>query len=303
MKRKRVWTKKRKKNAKGRVMLRLIVLILAVGLTLPLQVMAQTSPETTLTDRTALQQRLWDSLNLAAMMEIMGDEAVAEAEGMNPGSPGDQGWMAQVAAIHDPQRMTAIMQDALGRLTSDTDPALLAGGLAFYESDLGRRLVGLENSARRAMMEEGAEEDALYRYDAAARRGDNRADQIDRLIEVADLIEPNVAGALNGTIAFSQGFAEGGGYRVPLSEGQILTEAMAQEPQIRRDTEHWIRAYLMLSLSPLSDAEVEDYIAFAASGPGQALSVALFRGYDELFEILMRETGLAAARQLQGRDL
>lgn len=170
MKRKRVWTKKRKKNAKGRVMLRLIVLILAVGLTLPLQVMAQTSPETTLTDRAALQQRLWDSLNLAGMMEIMGDEAVAEAEGMNPGSPGDHGWMAQVAAIHDPQRMTAIMQDALGRLTSDTDPALLAGGWP-YESDLGRRLVGLENSARRAMMEEGAEEDALYRYDAAARRG------------------------------------------------------------------------------------------------------------------------------------
>lgn len=287
-------------------MLRLICLLGALAMLLPPAGVAQQAQEPApLAEAGPLEDRLWDSLRMPELMEIMREEVLAEAAGLDlgPAGPGGDGWLASVEAIHAPERMASIFREALERAIRDVEPALLGESVAFYETGLGRRLVGLESSARRAMLDEGAEEDARNAVITATRQQAPRAAQIDRLVEAADLIEMNVAGAMNAAVAFARGFDAGGGYPVTVPEAQILADAWAQEPEIRAETEGWMRAYLMLALSPLSDAEVEEYIAFAVSDAGQALSVAMFAGFDQLFAQTSREMGMAAARQLQGRDL
>ncbi|MBU3029778.1 DUF2059 domain-containing protein [Paracoccus marinaquae] len=250
--------------------------------------------------------RIWAALDMQALMPILRDEALAEAEAMQenlPESGADRGWLEAVAQIHEPERLAELFRAGIADRLSLYPDQRLDGALAFYEAEFGQRLVGLETSARRAMLDPDAEALAREAFSTAASHQEARVEQIGRLIEVADLIGPNVAGGLNAAVAFSRGFAEGGGFDMPLSEEQMLADAWSQEPEIHSETLGWMEAYLMLAYSPLSDAELERYIGFAASPEGHGLAALLFSGFDRLFQQTSRDLGLAAAGLMRGRDL
>lgn len=267
---------------------------------------APTAPQATPQVPTERGVRLWQALGLAELMPVLRDEALAEAAEMQSGmfeGGASIGWIDTVAQIHDPSRLETLFRAALSRsLQPGGDPAIDAA-LDFYEGDLGRRLVALETTARQAMLDPDTEAAARDSFAEAASRGDLRVAQIQRLIDEADLIGPNVAGGMNAAVAFSQGFEEGGGFDMPMSEAQILADAWSQEAEMRAATIGWMEAYLMLAYSPLGDDDLETYIAFAGSDAGQALSALLFAGFDALFWQTSRDLGLAAAGQMQGRDL
>ncbi|MDP5307898.1 DUF2059 domain-containing protein [Paracoccus spongiarum] len=250
--------------------------------------------------------RLWRVRRLAELMPILRDEALAEARTMldtlRDGGAGI-GWLDSVARIHEPARLEALFRAALRRPAAGVPEARLQAALDFYETDLGRRLVGLETTARRAMLDPDAEALAREAFATAASRNDPRVGRIGRLIEEADLIGPNVAGGLNAAVAFSRGFSDGGGFDMPMTEDQMLADAWSQEAEIRAATLGWMEAYLMLAYSPLSDAELDRYIGFAGSPEGQALSALLFEGFDAIFLQTSRDLGLAAAAQMQGSEL
>ncbi|MBM3605308.1 MAG: hypothetical protein FJX25_11290 [Alphaproteobacteria bacterium] len=251
-------------------------------------------------------QRLWQALDLGAMMPILQEEAVREAvkmeaEGLIQG--GGRPWPEVVAQVHQPDRLAALFQAAVLVAQDRVDAALLDQGLNFYEQGPGRRLVALETSARRAMLEEEVEADAIAAFARAEAEGHPRAVQIQRLIEEADLVSPNVAGGLNALVAFSRGFAQGGGFDMPLTEEQLMADTWAQQEQIEADAQEWLQAFLMLAYAPLSDGEMEDYIAYATSPAGQALALVLYAAFDQVFEQASFDTGLAAALRMQGRQL
>ncbi len=137
--------------------------------------------------------------------------------------------------------------------------------------------------------------------DAAAAR-DPRVAQLRRMIEAADLLEMNVAGALSGNLAFMTGMAETGAYGA-VPDDQILSDVWGQEEQVRADTSTWLYSYLGLAYSPLTEAEMESYIKFWQSPAGQRLNAALFAAFDRVFTGVSRQLGVAAARQLGGQDL
>lgn len=254
----------------------------------------------------AMAARLWSVLHLADLMPILRDEAMAEAEAMESEmfEGGEAaGWQDAVAAIHAPDRLQQLFRTAAAEAVPAATAPRVGAAIDFYAGDLGQRLIGLETSARQAMLDPETEDAARQRFSEAASREDPRVAQITRLIDEADLIGPNVAGGLNAAVAFSQGFAEGGGFDMPLSESQMLADAWTQEPGIHAETLGWMEAYLLLAYSPLSDAELDRYIRFAGSDAGQALSGVLFAGFDALFLQTSRDLGRAAARQLQGRAL
>ena len=250
--------------------------------------------------------RLWNTLDLDALMPILREEAVSEASEMQQNlfqRGGTGGWTRQVASIHDPARLKRVFRDGLQAAWPRSNEALIEGALTFYRSDLGRRLIGLETTARRAMLDADAEDAAREAFAAAASREEPRVAQIWRLIDEADLIGPNVAGGMNAAVAFSEGFAEGGGFDMPMSDEQILRDAWDHEAELRSQTMGWMEAYLLLAYSPLSDAELDEYIAFASSDEGKALSALMFSGFDALFAQTSRDLGLAAAGQMRGREL
>ena len=124
-----------------------------------------------------------------------------------------------------------------------------------------------------------------------------------RFAKVNDLIEQNVSGSLNSNLAFFQGMAEAGGPGGDVTEDQMLSEVWAQEPAIRVETEDWLFPYLAMAYGPLSDAEIDGYVAFSTTNPGQKLNQALFTAFDRLFTSVSRNLGLAAGRQLLGEDI
>lgn len=287
-------------------MIRTFCLMVALLAGLPAAAQQQSGPAGSATAGQEVAARLWEALDLAALMPVLRDEALAEAaemQGSMLDGGGAIGWMDAVARIHEPARLEALFRDALSRSMRPGDAQRIEQALAFYEGDLGQRLVGLETTAREALLDPDTETAARDAFVEAASHEVPRVEQIRRLIEEADLIGPNVAGGMNAAIAFSQGFSEGGGFDMPMSEAQMLADAWSQEAEIRAATMGWMEAYLMLAYSPLGDADLERYLRFAGSGEGQALSALLFAGFDALFRQTSYDLGLAAAGQRQGRDL
>ncbi|RNF36320.1 DUF2059 domain-containing protein [Paracoccus methylarcula] len=289
---------------KGAPMLRLICLV--AGLAIGLPGLAQTTEAPSVAQEQELEIRLWRVLRLGDLMPIMRDEALAEAEVMRESlfeRGGDDRWLDIVARIHETGRLERLLRRGLQEAMATEPPALIEEALAFYETSLGQRLIGLETSARQVMLDSDAEALAKTRFAKAASHGIPRVEQIGRLIEKADLVGPNVAGGMNAALAFSRGFDEGGGYLAPMTEAQMLSDAWAQEPLIRAETLGWMEAYLFLAYSPLNDAELERYTTFSASPAGRTLAHVLFAGFDRLLAQTSRDMGLAAAGQIEGRKL
>ena len=283
-------------------MLRFLCLSLLIALAAP----AHAQPRTPAPQHQQAAQVVWEVMRMDQLAPILRDEAVAEgaemAATMFPRG-GTGRWLGQVAAIHAPARMRALFLRGMAGALPATDPADLQRGLAFYRTGLGQRLLRLETQARVAMLDADVEAAAREAWAQAQRRSHPRADHIARLIEAADLIEPNVAGGLNASVAFARGFQAGGGFPMPMTEDQIIADAWAEEAQLRSDTEGWIGAYLFLAYATLTDAELELYTAFAASDGGRALARAMFAGFDGVFMQTAYDMGLAAAAEMRGRQL
>jgi hypothetical protein len=210
-------------------------------------------------------------------------------------------WDAAVSRIYDVARLRTGFAAALGQALG-SDPEAIAEITRFFASDLGQRILNLEIEARRAFLDTASEEAAQVAADDAAAARDPRVGQLRRMIEAADLLEMNVAGALSGNLAFMTGMASTGAYGA-VPDDQILSDVWGQEDQIRADTSTWLYSYLGLAYHPLTEAEMESYIAFWESPAGQKLNAALFAAFDTVFREVSLELGKAAGTAMQGRDI
>ena len=251
---------------------------------------------------------------VAALMETMriGDiVALLREEGIDYGRtleddmfPGAGGasWEATVGLIYDGARMQAAFGASLNAALDGQGEATEAAR-AFFGSDLGQKVLGLEIEARRALLDDATEEAAKVAWEEMAAEGGARVDLLEAFVAANDLVESNVMGALNSNLAFYKGMAEGGAFGDEMTEDQMLSDTWAQEGEIRASTENWIFPYLALAYGPLSDEELGQYIDFSKSAAGQALNVALFAAFDDVFTPVSGALGLAVARQMQGQDI
>ena len=220
---------------------------------------------------------------------------------MFPGA-GGAGWEATVGLIYDGARMQAAFGASLNAALDGQGEATEAAQ-AFFGSDLGQKVLGLEIEARRALLDDVTEEAAKVAWEEMAAEGGTRVDLLEAFVAANDLVESNVMGALNSNLAFYKGMAEGGAFGDDMTEEQMLSDTWAQEGEIRASTENWIFPYLALAYGPLSDEELGQYIDFSKSAAGQALNVALFAAFDDVFTPVSGALGLAVARQMQGQDI
>lgn len=246
-----------------------------------------------------------DALKTEALLSILQDEAVEAgstlARDMMPGQP-VEGWAHTVERINAPSRTGRILRESFATALEGRHAGAI---LDFLTAPLGQRIVDLELSAREALRDPDMQQAVLQRYGDMQADGDPRADQIDAFIRVNDLVDANVVGALNANAAFLTGMGEaaGGESGSGLSEGEILTQVWQQEPELRAETEDWVRAFVALAYQPLSDAELADYLAFTGSPAGQAMNTALFEAFDALFVATSLETGEALGRWMSSEDL
>ena len=129
----------------------------------------------------------------------------------------------------------------------------------------------------------------------------DRVDRIRTFVEVNDLIEVNVVGGLNASLAFYNGLADGGAFE--MSQDEILGQVWSQEEDIRAEAAEWLFGYLGLAYRPLEDDALDAYIALSESPAGTSLNAAIIAGYDEVFTGVSYSLGAAAARFTLGEDI
>lgn len=249
--------------------------------------------------------RLEGALRMEDVFAVMSEEGEAygdrlEAD-MFPGS-GGTGWQAAVGGIYAAERMMPVFHDAFARdlIGANADTGAMTD---FLRSDLGRRIMTLEISARRALLDEAVEDASRLKWQEMLAGNDPRVGLIEDFVTANDLVEANVSGGLNANYAFFQGLREAGALGPEMDEAAVIAEIWSQEEAIREDTRIWIHSYLAMAYAPLSDAELGEYIAFSKSAPGQALNRALFAGFDAVLADVSRRLGRAAGAILAGQDL
>lgn len=235
--------------------------------------------------------------------------AVLEEEGAHYGEelakeilPGgaNAAWRQEVVAIYAPARIEPLFRAQLATSLAGSD---LDAILAFVESDLGRRLVTLELSARRALLDPSVEDASLLRLEELHETRDPRLGRIETLLTAGDLVEENVASAMNANLAFYNGLADGGSQLGATGNEDILGDVWAQEDDVRAETTEWLMQMLVLAYAPLDDAEIDAYGAFMATMAGKQLNRALFDAYGAVFNDVSYQLGRAAARVLSGQDI
>ncbi|MEM9249126.1 MAG: DUF2059 domain-containing protein [Pseudomonadota bacterium] len=246
---------------------------------------------------------LLDALGLNELLPVMRSEGLSYAQELSsdmfPGRGGPR-WEDLVDRIYAVDRMVDIMTR---EMAADLPPETLEPLLAFFTSELGRRIVRLEVSAREALLDESVEEASEASLRAMRADDDPRLEVLSDFIEANDLVESNVVGALNSNWAFYQGLDAGGAFQGTLTEEEMLSDVWGQEAEIRADTTDWVFSYLAMAYQPLTDAEIGAYTELSRSDAGEALNTALFAAFDVLFTTISRDLGLAAATFMAGEDI
>lgn len=246
---------------------------------------------------------LYDALAVPEVVEIMAEEGIAYGatieEDLFPGR-GGAAWSAVVARIYTVERMDA---DMLERFTTELEGVDVAPLLAFFESDLGKRIVDREMEARRAFMDDELEEAAKVAMLDLQRNDEDRFALLEDFAEINDLVESNVMGAMNSNYAFYQGLMDGSAFGGSLTEQDVLSDVWAQEDQIREDTESWVFSYIALAYQTLSDDDLKAYSALSESREGRALNRALFSAFDAMYNGISRDLGQGAAGFMVGQDI
>ena len=281
-------------------------LFLATCLGLASPVLAQSSDgQTTQAPAEVSVAALSQALQLEALFDALREEGLGYGEtleaDMFPGGGGPQ-WTAAVAAIYDPATLRALFEASL-QAELGADPDAMTGILAFFTTDLGKRVIGLEIEARRAFLDTATEEAARVAAENRLANRDPKARLLERFIAAGDLVEMNVAGALSGNLAFMTGMSETGVYGDAMPAEDLMSNVWAQEQQIRDDTTSWLYAYLGLAYDPLTEAELLTYIDFMESPEGKRLNAALFIAFNDVFRQVSHDLGRAAGLAMIGTDI
>ncbi|MFZ3584601.1 DUF2059 domain-containing protein [Loktanella sp. DJP18] len=256
--------------------------------------------QTTDAEKTAA---LFDALGLPDMIAIMREEGLAYGDEIATdllSTTTNAKWDETVSDIYDLDRMRDGAAAALDAALAGNDVDAM---LAFFTSDLGAEIITLETSARRALLDDAVDEAAKQSAGVALEADTPRSQLVTRFVETNDLIDTNVVGAMNANFAFYMGLQDGGAFDAELTEDQVLTDVNDQEPQIRQNTTEWVYGFLMMAYQPLSDDELQAYIDFSATEPGQQLNAAMFDAFDQMFVTISRQLGRASAEYMAGQDI
>ncbi len=243
--------------------------------------------------------RLYELMQLSTSVEILRDEGLQyalESEEVLFNGPAAGDWQAAMREVYDVARLEMIVTEGFSKALSGVDLTTL---IAFYESQPAQRVLELELSARRAFLIRDVEEEAraMWRQNP---EDSVHADAIRAYIEVNDLIERNVIGAMNSNVLFLRALAAG---EPGLSEAQILEDVWGEEEAMRIDTREWMFAFLTMAYAPLDRADMQANLAIWETEAGQALNNAIFIGFDDMLERVSEDLGAAAARMLVQEEL
>ncbi|SDE99178.1 hypothetical protein SAMN05421538_1218 [Paracoccus isoporae] len=283
--------------------------LLAAGLMFPLAAAGQTMPSAirAMTDREDLAERLCARAACAQLSLAIAAESGMFADRVGAAYLGGSGddWRAEVARVHDPARISALLLARLeGRLTPAliSDPALQAAlGATGVSADSDAR--GLELAARAELQRNRALRGTLRRWMADRRADAGVLRAIRALIDEQGMIGARVASGMNRQIAAARGFASAGGYGFPISLQDVAADLSLQLPEWRAEAELHLELSLYAAYAPLGAGAIDRIARARGTAPSRLLSRLVAGAEAEVLDQLAEETGRAAARRLRGTPL
>lgn len=248
-----------------------------------------------------LVQDVMRVLRVDEVAVILRDEGLqhgADLEENLLGGNGGRYFDDRVAALYDAASMGAVLQAVF---EETLDSAQMQAIVAYFDTETGQRILSLENAGRVAMADPAVEEIARVHYQALAGSDDPHLAEVERFVSINDLIERNVASALEANYHFYRGLVDGEGAR--MGDRDILADVWAGEAELRADTESWIFGFLLMAYRPLDPEELQSYSDFSETPAGTALNKALFAGFDRIYNRISYELGLAVAQAMNGSDI
>lgn len=246
--------------------------------------------------------RLMTAMQMDEIVSILAEEGTASAleleESMFPGR-GGAAWEEEVARIYDVDARRLALRESMADLLSETDLDPL---VAFFESDRGQRIMTLEVTARRAFIDPAMEEAATENFADAEETRPRLYEQITEFTEVNDLITQNIEGAFRSNVAFALGAHEAGAF-AGMTVDQLVAQMWGGDEMVEAEIRSWMFAYLMTAYSPLSEADLDAYIALSRSEEGDALNAAIMGAFDALFTDISYDLGTSAGRFMAQQEL
>lgn len=246
-------------------------------------------------------KRLHSILSTNELMAILSEEGLEQSEDLREtmlNGRGGMGWSTTIERIYAPERLDQLFRTAFDEALANSDVSPL---LEFYEGATGARIAKLEVEARRAIMSDDVEDAARAAYNEVSGSGSNREDLLEQFADLNDLVDRNVAGALNANLAFFRGLGSEDSFE--MTEDQMLRQVYSQEAEIREDTTGWIYGYMTFAYESLSDDQLQEYVDMTGSDAGRDLNRALFAGFDAVFLDVSYALGRATARFSIGDEL
>ncbi|TVP73550.1 MAG: hypothetical protein EA339_02990 [Rhodobacteraceae bacterium] len=261
------------------------------------------------TARPAFADELAQALLLPELFEIMATEGRMSvmADGAIPlQGPSLERFEAEVAEIYAPGRMLAAFMHVLDADLQDR-PEVREDTLAFAATELGKDILRLEISARKALLDDEVDLFARHaleeaRMDTARQAVRERLADIRQRIEANDLIELNVSLGLNTSFAYYRGMMMENAVS-GMSADMLLQLVWSQEPDIRADIEDWVESYFLMAYQPLDEDSMQAFLNYVDTPLARAFNQAMFRAFDEVFSEISLNLGRALGRHLAAEDL
>lgn len=249
----------------------------------------------------SLHQELANVLRLEEVASILHDEGLAYGENLDASildGKGGHYFHERVAELYDKDQIKTDLNTALN---AQLDPVEIKQVISFFETDMGQRILSLENSARIAMADQAIEEAARDSFTSQLGRDDIRLSEVERFVEANDLVNRNVNSAMEANFHFYRGLANGGG--TGMSAHDMRAQVLADEHELRADTTSWLYGFLLMAYKPLKIEELRSYSDFSETPTGQALNRALFSGFDQIYNTISYELGIIVAQAMKGQDI
>lgn len=264
-------------------MLRYII----VFLLLPLQLFAQSAN----TDTLIPLMRFGELADVTRQEGLVGNETLLQDFGL----PTDEElWQEKLDEIFEVARIEALFEAGFSdgfnsRSTTEV--------LEFLQDPDWIEIVTLQNDAAIATLDPDIEAASFEVYWDHVDRNSKRLAALEKLIGTVNLIEQNIAGAMNGMITLNQGMSS----IIPemaYPEEDLFAFFLEEEESMRADISESLLSFFLMTYEPISDQVLRDQIAFWSTQAGQDLSNAMMRAYDEVYDSLTYDLGRAMAEML-----
>lgn len=261
--------------------------ILFVFLLLPFQLVAEQSESDQI-----IKLMRFDELAVVTREEgLVANATLLEDFGLLSDDPA---WQERLTTIFTVERIQSLFEAGFAEAFH---PRSTKEALDFLKDPDWITIVSLQNDASIAVLDPDTEAASIEVYWKHVDKNSKRLALIEELIETVDLIEQNMAAAMNGMITLNQGMTS----VLPelgFPDEELFAFFLEEESSMRADIAESLSSFFLMTYEPLSDQVLRDQIAFWGTQAGRDLSNAMMRGYDAVYDSLTYDLGRAMAEVL-----